>query len=36
VIDWGGRWWIRASCQVYNTPDQYEQAADAVTELLAC
>ncbi|MHC4766504.1 MAG: aminotransferase class V-fold PLP-dependent enzyme, partial [Planctomycetota bacterium] len=36
VIDWGGRWWIRASCQVYNTTDQYEQAADAVTELLAC
>jgi len=25
-----GRWWIRPSCQVYNTPDQYERFADAV------
>jgi isopenicillin-N epimerase len=36
VIDWSGQWWIRASCQVYNTPDQYEYLADAVTELTAC
>ena len=25
---------VRASCAVYNTPEQYEQLADAVTELL--
>jgi isopenicillin-N epimerase len=36
AIDWGDRWWIRPSCQVYNTPDQYERLADAVTELIAC
>jgi isopenicillin-N epimerase len=34
VIDWGNRWWIRASCQVYNAPGQYEQLAAAVLELL--
>ncbi len=34
VIDWDGRWWIRASCQVYNTTDQYERLADVVTDLL--
>jgi isopenicillin-N epimerase len=36
VIEWAQRWWIRASCQVYNTPDQYETLADAVMELIAC
>jgi isopenicillin-N epimerase len=36
VIEWAGKWWIRASCQVYNTPDQYEFLADTVTELTAC
>ncbi|MHC4081013.1 MAG: aminotransferase class V-fold PLP-dependent enzyme [Planctomycetota bacterium] len=36
VIEWAKKWWIRASCQVYNTPDQYEFLADAVTELIAC
>jgi isopenicillin-N epimerase len=36
IIDWSGRWWIRASCQVYNTPDQYEHAADVATELISC
>jgi isopenicillin-N epimerase len=34
VIDWGGRWWIRASCQVYNTADQYERLGRAVLELI--
>jgi isopenicillin-N epimerase len=36
VIEWAGRWWIRASCHVYNTPDEYERLADAVTRLTAC
>ncbi|MHC5008762.1 MAG: aminotransferase class V-fold PLP-dependent enzyme [Planctomycetota bacterium] len=36
VIEWDRKWWIRASAQVYNTPDQYELLADAVTELTAC
>jgi isopenicillin-N epimerase len=34
VIDWGGRWWIRASCQVYNTAEQYERLGRAVLELI--
>ncbi len=34
IIDWNGRWWIRASCQIYNRPQQYELVADAITELL--
>ena len=34
VIDWSDRWWIRVSCQVYNTPRQYERLADAVLEVL--
>ena len=33
VIVWGDRWWVRASCQVYNTPAQYERLAKAVVEL---
>jgi isopenicillin-N epimerase len=33
VIEWAQRWWIRASAQVYNTPDQYELLADAVMRL---
>ena len=34
VIEWDGRWWIRASCQVYNTAGQYERLAEAVMTLL--
>jgi len=34
IIDWNGRWWIRASCQIYNTPQQYEQVAEAIGKLL--
>lgn len=34
IIEFNGRWWIRASCQIYNTPQQYEHVAEAVTELL--
>jgi isopenicillin-N epimerase len=34
VIDWNGRWWIRASCQIYNTADQYERLGRAILELI--
>ena len=33
IVDWGGRWWIRPSCQIYNNSDHYEQLAEAVLEL---
>ncbi len=33
VYDCTDRWVIRSSCQVYNTPDQYEHLARAVTAL---
>ncbi|MCH8151799.1 MAG: aminotransferase class V-fold PLP-dependent enzyme [Planctomycetes bacterium] len=33
IIEWDDRWWVRASCQVYNTADQYERLGDAVVEL---
>ncbi len=33
VIDWDGSWWIRASCQIYNVPQQYERLAQAVLDL---
>ncbi len=33
VMEWDGAWWIRASCQIYNLPRQYEALADAVLEL---
>ena len=32
VIDFGGRWHVRPSAQVYNTADQYELLAQAVLE----
>lgn len=35
IFDWDDAWWIRASCQIYNTPDDYEKLADAVLKLLA-
>jgi isopenicillin-N epimerase len=35
VIDWDGCWWIRPSCQVYNTPEQYERLAEAVMRMIA-
>jgi hypothetical protein len=34
VIELGERWMIRPCCQVYNTPDEYQALADAVTALL--
>jgi isopenicillin-N epimerase len=30
IIDWGGRWWVRVSCQVYNRPEAYERLAEAM------
>lgn len=35
IFDWDDAWWIRASCQVYNIPEHYEQLADAVTKILS-
>ena len=35
VIEWGDRWWVRVSCQVYNEPGQYERLGEAVMELTA-
>lgn len=34
IFDWDGAWWIRASCQIYNSAGDYERLADAVEELL--
>ena len=34
VIDWGGRWWFRVSCQVYNAPWHYQRLAQALADLL--
>jgi isopenicillin-N epimerase len=33
IIDWRGRLWTRASCQIYNLPEHYERLAAAITEL---
>ena len=30
---WGGRWRLRVSCQVYNTPEQYERLLGVVERL---
>lgn len=30
IIDWSGSWWIRASCQIYNSAAEYERLAEAV------
>lgn len=34
IFDWDDAWWIRASCQIYNTPDHYEYLADALLKIL--
>lgn len=34
IIDWDHRWFVRASCQIYNTPPQYERLAEAVLEVV--
>lgn len=33
IIGWSDRWWTRASCQMYNTPEQYVKLANAILEL---
>jgi isopenicillin-N epimerase len=33
IIEWGGRWWLRASCQIYNQPAEYERLAEVIVEL---
>jgi len=35
IIDWDSRWWIRVSCQIYNTSDEIHHLASAINELLA-
>jgi isopenicillin-N epimerase len=35
VVDWGGRWWVRVSCQIYNKAEDYEQLARAVLDAAA-
>lgn len=34
VIDWSDRWFVRCSCQVYNTPEQYEKLGRAVLKIV--
>ncbi len=34
VVDWGGGWWVRVSCHVYNRAEDYERLAEAVIQLL--
>ena len=34
IVDWGGKWWTRPCCQIYNTPEQFERLARAVLELI--
>jgi isopenicillin-N epimerase len=34
IVDWGGKWWTRPCCQIYNTPDQFERLATAMLELI--
>jgi len=31
VFEWGSHWLVRASCQVYNRPHEYERLADVLT-----
>jgi len=33
LVPWGGRRFVRVSCQVYNTPGEYERLADALCAL---
>ena len=34
VIEFQGRRWIRVSCQIYNTADQYQGLGEAVLEMI--
>ena len=33
IVDFGGRWHVRASAQIYNAAEEYERLAQAVIEL---
>ncbi|MEM7230100.1 MAG: aminotransferase class V-fold PLP-dependent enzyme, partial [Planctomycetota bacterium] len=33
IVDWAGRRWLRASCQIYNRPQEYEHLADVMLSL---
>ncbi|MDZ4755289.1 MAG: aminotransferase class V-fold PLP-dependent enzyme [Phycisphaerae bacterium] len=30
IVDWGGRWHVRVSCQAYNRPEQVERLSEAL------
>ncbi|MCZ6837027.1 MAG: aminotransferase class V-fold PLP-dependent enzyme [Planctomycetota bacterium] len=34
VMEWNERWWLRVSCQMYNTPDDYQKLGDVLTRLV--
>jgi isopenicillin-N epimerase len=34
IIDWEERWWVRCSCQVYNTAAEYEKLGRAVLDII--
>ncbi len=34
IVEWDEKWWLRVSCQVYNTKEQYERLGDVVAELV--
>ena len=33
TVLWQGKWHIRFSCQIYNTPDDYHRLADAIVKI---
>lgn len=33
IVEWGGSWFMRPCCQVYNAPEQYERLGDAIETL---
>jgi isopenicillin-N epimerase len=34
IVDWGGKWWTRPCCQIYNSPEHFERLAAVVSELV--
>jgi isopenicillin-N epimerase len=30
IVDWGGKWWTRPCCQIYNRPEHYERLSEAM------
>ncbi len=35
IIEWDDRWWVRCSCQIYNTAEQYERLGEAIVEVMS-